>query len=286
MHYTKRYRPGILLASALAALALGACGAPDTQTGSAAPPAMASAESTPVASEAKPTALLQFGDDASGAAATEIPSAEATPATTAETKMPTEVAPSVVPTTTTIFETNSSEPFTGTDALSDTDELSGAAALEANHPVAEAIGDYFGVPTEEILDQHQDGLGFGEIARVYFLARELAADDDPSNDLSADAILDMHQAGAGWGQIIQTLGLPNGNRSRNLGQIMSGRARGTADDSTSAAPAQHDQSSKTRVDKLKDHTPNASLGNRSSSGNHGGGNGGNGGKSDKPKKGK
>ena len=163
-------------------------------------------------------------------------------------------------------------------------------AIAANHPVAEAIGDYFGVPTEEILDQHQEGLGFGEIARAYFLARELAADDDPSNDLSADAILDMHQAGAGWGQIIQTLGLPNGNRARNLGQIMSGRARRSAEDSasesTSAAPAQNDHPSKTKVDKLKDYHPNANTGNRSSSGNHGSSNGGKGGKSEKPKKGK
>src|SRR5206468_11982439 len=76
----------------------------------------------------------------------------------------------------------------------------------------------------------------GEIARAYFLAQELAADDNTTNDLSAEQILALHQQGQGWGQIVQAVGLPHGNRNRNLGQIMSGH--GKADDAT-AQPMQN-----------------------------------------------
>jgi hypothetical protein len=106
--------------------------------------------------------------------------------------------------------------------LTGTITLTSTGALSTTHPVAIAIANYFEVSVDEVIALHQDGLGFGEIARAYFLARELAADGDPSNDITTVQILAMHQDGMGWGQIVATLGLPKGNSNRNLGLIMRG----------------------------------------------------------------
>ena len=286
MHYAIRYRRSLLLTITLAGLTLSACGSPDAQSQAAVPTASATASgATASASADQPTPVLPLTDKAADQATTAVAAIEATSGTPTAVALPTTLQDSSPSTTTAIFEIASSDPFTGTDVLSETDELSGTAALEASHPVAQAIADHFGVTTDEIIAQHEEGLGFGEIARAYFLARELAADDDTSNDLSADAILAMHQAGAGWGQIIKTLGLPTGNRTRNLGQIMSGRARDKATDTTSAAPAQSDHPNKSKVDKPNTpHTNNG--GNTTHSDNRGSGNNDKSGQSTKTKKSK
>ena len=280
----------ILLPILIAALSLGACAAPDNRTGAAPSATTTSATGEPIASADVPTPLIQFDNDSASATATATPLEEATPDATAGTAAPTALVDSAPITTTAtaipISKIDETDPFTGTDVLSDTDELSGTAAIETGHPVAQAIGEHFGVPADEIMDQHREGLGFGEIARAYFLARELAADDDPTNDLTADQILAMHQAGAGWGQIVQTLGLPHGNRTRNLGQIMSGRARGTDNESTTAAPLPNEPAGKTKIDAPKVKSNNGNHGNNGNNGkNRNPGNGGNN-KGDKGKKGK
>ncbi|MBI1881193.1 MAG: hypothetical protein HYR94_23685, partial [Chloroflexi bacterium] len=38
------------------------------------------------------------------------------------------------------------------------------------HPVAAALSEYFDVDYDEIMDLHEDGYGFGNIARAYFFA--------------------------------------------------------------------------------------------------------------------
>jgi hypothetical protein len=151
---------------------------------------------------------------AASATATPIPpQGTAVPTTTAPTALPATPAPS--PT-----EMDDTDPFTDTDDLTDTGGLTSTTTLTETQPVAQAIADFFGVSVTEVLALHQEGLGLGEIARAYFLARELAADGDPANDLTAAQILAMHQGGMGWGRIVAALGLPHGNSGRNLGLIM------------------------------------------------------------------
>jgi hypothetical protein len=165
---------------------------------------------TPIA-EATATALVPT--------ASSVPSAE--PTATGTTSSISETAATSTP-----LATATTDPFTGTDDLTDTEditvtvEVSATGALTVTHPVAIAIADYFSIPVIEVITLHADGLGFGEIARAYYLARELAADGDLTNDLTAAQILAMHQGGMGWGPIVVSLDLPPSNRDRNLGLIM------------------------------------------------------------------
>jgi hypothetical protein len=194
-----------ILLGALMLLVLSACGTPDSSVSAAQP--------TGAAAMADTTLTTTSPADAT-ASATAI--AETTPVTTS-----TEITPTATP-----EPIDDTDPFTGTDDLTDTEdltvtlELTDTHTLTSTHPVALAIADAFGVPLSEVIALHADGLGFGEIARAYFLARELAADADLTNDLTAAQILAMHQSGQGWGQIVAALGLPRGNSHRNLGSIM------------------------------------------------------------------
>jgi hypothetical protein len=163
--------------------------------------------------------------------------------------------------------TEDTDPFTGTDELTETGDLTTTTTLTVSHPVALAIADYFGVPSAEIFAEHQEGQGFGEIARAYFLAQELAADGDPTNDLTADQILALHQGGMGWGQIVRSLGLPQGNRNRNLGLIMSGRGPKPDKGSDTTVTTPQNQPGPA----AKPHTNGS---NGSNGGNGGNGNGG------------
>ncbi len=219
MHTTDR-RAALfaVLLSALAVFALGACGSPDKSSAAAAPTAALAATATTVSTRTatESAAPAAGASDTSSATATAAPSA--TTATDAVTATP-------LPTTAPVDGT---DPFTGTDELDDTDNISvtvqitNTGALIVTQPVAIAIAEHFGVPVAEVITLHADGLGFGEIARAYFLARELAADGDQTNDLTVVQILALHQSGLGWGRIVVKLNLPHGNSERNLGLIMSG----------------------------------------------------------------
>jgi hypothetical protein len=206
-----------ILLGALMLLVLSACGTPDNAVSAA---QLAGAATTTATANATLTPTLPADDTntASSATASATAIAETTPVTTS-----TEVTPTATATPEPVDDT---DPFTGTDDLTDTEDLTVTVELTDTHtltstqPVALAIADAFGVPVSEVLALHADGLGFGEIARAYFLARELAADADPTNDLTAAQILAMHQSGQGWGQIVAALGLPRGNSHRNLGLIM------------------------------------------------------------------
>jgi hypothetical protein len=211
----------------LGALVLSACGTPDSlPTGSqGTTTAVADARaSTAVDVTAVAVLATTVANNATATLAnmsvTATPTAETS---TAEADTTAEATPGTTVTieSTEVTEIEGSEPFTGTDVLTDTGEITGTADLTPNR-VATAIAASFGVPVEQVMALHQQGQGYGEIARAYFLADELAADGNQAGDLSAEQILAMHQEGLGWGRIIQTLGLPLGNKNRNLGQIMSG----------------------------------------------------------------
>lgn len=93
---------------------------------------------------------------------------------------------------------------------------SSATTTEANHKVADAIANYYGVSTEEIVAWHDKGYGYGEIVKAYALA-------DASGE-SVSAILAMKSSGEGWGNIEKNLCGSAGNPNPSLGAIMSGHA--------------------------------------------------------------
>jgi hypothetical protein len=86
--------------------------------------------------------------------------------------------------------------------------------LTFTHPVALAISDFFGIPYTEVMSLHQSGLGFGEIARVYMIAKY------SNGQVTPDQVLQMRESGEGWGQIMKQLGFHPGGKG--LGAIMSG----------------------------------------------------------------
>jgi hypothetical protein len=263
------------LLGTLMMLALAACGTPDQPTGASQPTSQATTTTT-----AQPT----ISDTAEATAvATTTATATAAPQVTSEPAGGTAVPTDTIATPT-LTPVDNTDPFTGTDELPDTDQItstgdiSGTGDVVSTHPVAEAIATYFEVPVEDVIALHQDGLGFGEIARAYFLALELSADGDASNDLTAQQILALHQGGLGWGQIVAQLGLPHSNSQRNLGMIMSGRKLrdGDANAVTNASGSDDDQHGPPAVPPGQQKEKQKEKGNDKPHGNGNAGNNGNG----------
>lgn len=83
--------------------------------------------------------------------------------------------------------------------------------LPLTHPVGLVIALYFSIPYTEVMELHNDGLGFGDIARAYLTAAA------SGGTLTPEQVLAMRQDGIGWGQIKQDYGIhPGGN---GLGSI-------------------------------------------------------------------
>ncbi len=101
------------------------------------------------------------------------------------------------------------------------------------HPVAAAIATHFSgtfsTTYESVMALHQEGLGFGVIAKAYFAAQKLGIDPQ--------VLLDEFAAGTGWGQIMKNHGLhPGQGRGNNLGAIMSGHGNDQLDASGGRIP--------------------------------------------------
>lgn len=88
---------------------------------------------------------------------------------------------------------------------------------EGPHPVAQALATFFDVLYDEVMGWHEDGVGFGNIARAYFLADELE-----DEGLTVEDVLAEKLSGTGWGRLMKALGLNPSSKGRNLGQVMSG----------------------------------------------------------------
>jgi hypothetical protein len=99
--------------------------------------------------------------------------------------------------------------------------------VSITNPVAWAIGNFFSslvfsptytVTVQSVLDFHAGGMGYGEIARCFFVAH--------SAGVSPDDVLAMRQGEgdekAGWGEIMREYGFRPGKDS-NLGAIRSER---------------------------------------------------------------
>jgi hypothetical protein len=92
--------------------------------------------------------------------------------------------------------------------------------LPTTHPVGIVIAVYFNIPYTQVMQLHDEGFGFGEIARVYLTAQAL------DGALTPEQILAMRQDGIGWGQIKQEYGVhPGGN---GLGAIKGNKPEITA----------------------------------------------------------
>ncbi|HEY3290146.1 MAG TPA: hypothetical protein VGK87_08480 [Anaerolineae bacterium] len=78
-----------------------------------------------------------------------------------------------------------------------------------------AIATAFSVTLTDVVKLHDEGLGFGEIFKVYELAK--------TSNMTATEILALRDSGLGWGQIEEKLGVKHGNHGENLGGIVSGR---------------------------------------------------------------
>ena len=98
--------------------------------------------------------------------------------------------------------------------------------VSITNPVAWAIGNFFSslvfsptytVTVQSVLDFHASGMGYGEIARCFFVAH--------SAGVPPETILMLRQGEEkiGWGEIAKSLQLAPGNKGRNLGGIRSGR---------------------------------------------------------------
>jgi hypothetical protein len=120
------------------------------------------------------------------------------------------------------------------ETITPTEEIS--STTSNTHPVASAIATHFSevfsTPTtyEGIMALHEEGYGFGVIAKAYFAAQKLGIDPQ--------VLLDQFTAGMGWGEIMKENGLHPGKAGRggNLGDIMSGHGNSQSDTSGEWAP--------------------------------------------------
>jgi len=108
--------------------------------------------------------------------------------------------------------------------------------LPTTHPVGIMIAVYFNIPYTQVMSLHDEGFGFGTIARAYLTAyASIGA-------LTPEQVLAMRQAGVGWGEIKKDYGVhPGGN---GLGSIM-GKKHGEPQPDPTTTPAspelKHDQ---------------------------------------------
>jgi hypothetical protein len=101
-----------------------------------------------------------------------------------------------------------------TPEATETPELT--ATTQITHPVGLALSFFLSVPYTQVMALHNEGVGFGVIARVYLTARAL------NGVLTPEQVLALFQSGTGWGEIMKQYGVhPGGN---GLGSIMSDHA--------------------------------------------------------------
>ncbi len=83
---------------------------------------------------------------------------------------------------------------------------------QADQKVAQAIADEYEVDVKDIIALHQEGLGYGEIAKAYALAEITGK--------SVEDILAMKKEERGWGEIAQELKVDPGKWDPNLGKVI------------------------------------------------------------------
>ncbi len=81
-----------------------------------------------------------------------------------------------------------------------------------DNQVASAIAKHFGVGVDAVNRLHQQGLGYGEIARAYALAQ--------MSGKSVSDLLALRASGQGWGEIAKPLGVSLGQVEDTVGRIV------------------------------------------------------------------
>ena len=100
--------------------------------------------------------------------------------------------------------------------------------LPMTHPVGIVLALYFNIPYTQVMSLHDQGWGFGNIARAYLTAL------NSGGVLTPALVLDLRQAGMGWGQIKREYGVhPGGN---GLGSIMGHKHDAPRPESTTLGP--------------------------------------------------
>jgi uncharacterized membrane protein YgcG len=74
---------------------------------------------------------------------------------------------------------------------------------ECLHPVAEMIAAFYDVETSEIMDWHDQGVGFGVIAMAYYASTLVEG-------MTAEDLINMKLDGMGWGNVMKEIGLAPG----------------------------------------------------------------------------
>lgn len=165
--------------------------------------------------------LLVLGLFAAGAASAQTPTPTSTstptlsPTLTATATEPAE--PTATPAPTETPEVTATVPPTSTPVVTATVVPTSTKMLTRTHPVALAIASFFQVPVSETIALRSvPGMGFGNIARVYFLAT--------ATGTSISEIVALRESGLGWGQVAAELLVHPSSKGRNLGVIMRSRA--------------------------------------------------------------
>lgn len=102
-----------------------------------------------------------------------------------------------------------------------TGTITNTLTLTGTNKIVEAITNYFSstltstVSISAVVALRDDGWGFGEIFRLYELAKE--------SGKTPDEIKAMRDSGMGWGEIAKALDQSPGNKGNNLGAAVSGR---------------------------------------------------------------
>ena len=102
-----------------------------------------------------------------------------------------------------------------------TGTITSTLTLTGTNKIIDAITKYFSgtltntVTVSDVVGLRDDGWGFGEIFKLYELAKE--------SGKTPDEIKAMRDGGMGWGEIAKALDLSPGNKGNNLGAAVSGR---------------------------------------------------------------
>ena len=102
-----------------------------------------------------------------------------------------------------------------------TGTITNTLTVTGTDKIIDAITKYFSgtltntVTVSDVVGLRDDGWGFGEIFKLYELAKE--------SGKTPDEIKAMRDGGMGWGEIAKALDLSPGNKGNNLGAAVSGR---------------------------------------------------------------
>jgi len=145
-------------------------------------------------------------------------------------------------------------------------------ATETEHPVGTALSAYFGellgVDYETIMTYHEDGVGFGVMARALWLSNSLDGDQDTftalidakqSGDYSAITLADGSTPD-NWGDVVKSM-----RKGDNLGSVMSNKDKKNESES--------EVTTETMPESLDNGHGNNGNGNNGNHGNGGNGNG-------------